>query len=624
MALPIADFISFLQERGVLVRSYQDVYRWSIQHVGEFWSCLWDFLEISGIKSEEHYALDSMKEARFFCGGTLNFAQNLLRGNAEDERLVFVGEDGRRMRFTLQELCERVAAIQQYFRHKGLQPGDRVVAYMPNTPEAVCAMLAVASLGGVWVCAGLELGCEVLSARFEQVEPRFLVTSWVLCPNTRARCDQVIKTLQERLHTLEATVVLPYAGTRPEEKSLGEVLISTAVDDRSLVFPQFPFDHPLYIVFSSGTTGKPKCIVHRAGGVLLQHAKEHVLHCGLTQEDRAFFHSTCSWMMWHWSVSMLMTQATLYMFDGNVFAKGGRALLDMAHEEKLTFFGASASYYDFAVKLRHRLDLSSVRCVTSTGSVLLPKVARALNEDVFPQAKVYSISGGTDLLSCFVIGNQMTPIVHGEIQGAGLGMDVAVMNDQGTAVFEDKGELVCRKPFPSMPLGFFGDANGALYHRAYFSCYENIWTQGDFAMHKKDGTFILYGRSDNTLNPGGVRVGTAEIYALLCDFAWIKESIMTTMLSAGRERMVLLVVLEEGSSLTDEMKAMVRRHLRDKGSPHFVPAYIHQMSDLPRTHNGKLSEKAAKTVLHDGGAVHENLQDPRVLNELAELRALYN
>ena len=621
MTLPIEHFLTFLGERGHTFKSYQDLYQWSVRDLESFWSCVWDFVGVTGLKTDRHSVQGSMHEACFFQGSTLNVAEHFLRGSGHKERLVFHNDRGHRCTLTMRDMRERVAALQDYFRRKGLAPGDRVAAYMPSTPEAVLALLAVVSLGGVWSCAGLELGSEVLLPRLEQVEPRFLVASWG--PHQKERACDVVQALQRGLPTVESTLLLPYAGIPLGEHCLGEELAHERRSEEALVFPQLPFDHPLYVVFSSGTTGKPKCIVHRAGGVLLQHAKEHILHCGLQKGDRFFFYSTCSWMMWQWSISVLMTEACLVLFDGSSLRDGGKILLTLAQEEKVTFFGSSASYYELIVKHKNLPALPSVRTVASTGSVLMKSVEESMRKSLFPSARIYSISGGTDLLSCFVIGNPLTPSTPGVIQGAGLAMDVAVVNDQGTNVYDQKGELVCRKPFPSMPLTFLGEGGAEAYYATYFSAYPGMWKQGDFALQHKDGSFILYGRSDSVLNPGGVRVGTGEIYAILHKIPWIRESLMTTVLTRGKEKMILLLVLHDGEELSQERCAYVRQHLRDEGSVYFMPAYVHAVPLLPRTHNGKVSEKAARNALHGCAVYQDALQDSQALNVLKHLYALY-
>jgi len=619
--LPISQFMAYVRRCGVEVKTYAELYRWSTESMGDFWSCVWDFLGIQGDKSDVHKRLDSVEHGKFFIGSTLNFAYNILC-DAKRQGLRFVGSDGHEWSLGIPVMRQKVASIQAYLRQCGVTVGDHVAAYMPNTPESILAMLAVTAMGGVWVCAGWELGADTVVTRFAEVRPTVLITSCDAQHQMDPKVVSVVQRLQRDIDSIGHTLVLPHANRLVHGDAPGQVVLDQEGVGEDINYVTLPFDHPLYVVFSSGTTGKPKCIVHRAGGVLLQHAKEHILHCSLGPEDRAMFYSTCSWMMWHWSVGMLFTGAQVVLSDIPLLSQNGRALLDMVNRESLSFFGASASYYEWIVRLSQQCSLPSLRCVASTGSVLLADVAQAMEERLFPNARVYSISGGTDLLSCFVIGNPLTPIVPGVIQGAGLGMDVAVVDSSGRIVEGQKGDLVCRRPFPSRPLQFLNDESGARYHDAYFAHFDGFWRQGDWAMQHADGSFVLYGRSDTVLNPGGVRVGTAEIYALLNGFSWLKESLVTTIISKGKERLILLVVMADGEALTDQREAVIRQHLKVQGAAHFVPAYIHQLEGLPRTHNGKLSEKAAQSILH-GGSVEHDLRDPAVLGEIQSIYQRY-
>ncbi|MCY4414242.1 MAG: acetoacetate--CoA ligase [Alphaproteobacteria bacterium] len=615
----LSAFQQYINNKGTPIQNYQELYDWSVRNKEDFWSFVWDFCHVVGDKKDCHERLDSMHDAQFFVGSQLNFVENLLQGDDDQEALVFMAEHQKRYALSWRKVRRKVAFMQAYLRKKGLKKGDYVAAYLPTTPEAVIAQLAALSLGAVWVCVGYELGAVTLAERFEQIKPKFLFFS--LSPLVDTVCD-VVSHLEKTLPTLEGIFRLSYAGDIgdiAESCTQGWELVDGEEDCNTLIFPRFPFDHPLYVVFSSGTTGKPKCLVHRAGGVLLQHKKEHTLHCDIHKGDRIFFFSTCSWMMWHWSVSALASKATVCMYDGNPFAQKGSALLNFAKEEKLTFFGASATYYDFIVRRLHDFSLPHVRCAASTGSVLMKEVAQVLNDAIFPSARIYSISGGTDILSCFVIGNTETPIKCDEIQGAGLGMDVAVFDREKKEVRGVKGELVCRSPFPTMPLEFLGDQDGSVFRQSYFHTHPSVWYQGDYALQTETGSFVLYGRSDSLLNLGGVRVGSGEIYALLRHLSYIQESLVTEGSVNDKRRMVLFVVLAEGHTVTDDLRSDIRSYLREKGSVHFVPTYIIQVEALPKTHSGKVSEKSVRQALCNEEGDVSALANPESLSAIKDL-----
>lgn len=604
----IEHFKCFVEsETGLIFADYSAMHAWSVRENSTFWTLWWrygDFVERDNASYE--HDIDGMR-ARFFKNTHLNFAENMLRGDSDATAIVSEDDSAVSWSLSYGQLKDRVAAMQKKLRNLGLRQGDRVVGYLPNTPEAVISMLAVTSLGGVWSCCGWELGANLVDRRFEILKPSFLVISG---SDKGEEIESKLVT-SKGLSQVHAVLSVGYMGELPQTRRFDHTPIDFNVSSYEMIFPKFRFNDPLYIVFSSGTTGAPKCMVHSIGGVLIQHKKEHVLHCEISAKDRVLFYTTPSWMMWHWLVSVLSSQAAIVLYHGSVLAGSGRHLLDYAKRSNVTVFGASASYYELVTKRSGVYEVPKVHCVLSTGSVLSQKVAEKI-EGLFRCPSVYSISGGTDILSCFVLGNALSPVVHGTTPGAGLGMDVCVYNAEGRAVFEEKGELVCRKPFPSMPLYFYEDEDGSRYMASYFQQFPQVWAQGDFALQDAEGRFVIYGRSDTVLNPGGVRIGTAEIYNILKALPYIADALMT-MVTRVRERLLLLVVIQDEEGLTPERVQEIRVCLEKEGSPAFVPFFIESVIGVPRTHNGKLAEKAVLKVLKGEKVDTEGLSNPDIL-----------
>ena len=637
-----AEMTRFLREVGRTVpqvADYASLYRWSVTEPAAFWAKMWEFGGVVASKPAdkvvEHF--DRMPGARWFPGARLNFAENLLRHRDDREALVAWNEEGRQGSMTYAELYAEVARLARALRGLGVEPGDRVAGFLPNLPQTIIAMLATASLGAVWSSCSPDFGVKGVLDRFGQIQPRvlFCADGYRFGGKTfdsLARVREVALALPE----IERIVVVPYQNAAPEvdfvEFDGRAVLWNDFVNDRSeaeIDFAQLPFDHPLYIMYSSGTTGLPKCMVHGAGGTLLQHLKELMLHVDLRREDRIFYFTTCGWMMWNWLVSSLAVGATVLLYDGSPVKPTADILFDLAARERMNIFGTSAKYLSLVekegVRPRRNHDLSALRTVLSTGSPLLPEsydyVYRELGEDLC----LSSISGGTDLISCFALGNPIGPVYRGELQTRGLGMKVEVFNDDGQPVVGEKGELVCSAPFPSMPVGFWSDPDGEKYHQAYFDVYPNVWRHGDWAEVTEHGGMIIYGRSDATLNPGGVRIGTAEIYRQVEQIEEVVEGLVVGQEWQGDVRIVLFVRLREGLALDNTLRDTIRRQVRQNASPYHVPKKIVQVADLPRTLSGKITELAVRNILHgrpvknaDALANPEALKLYENLSELAE------
>jgi len=603
--------------KSIVIDGYQDLHAWSINNIGEFWSEIWEFCGVVGDKGEVFFEPNnSMLNANFFPEARLNFAENLLNNKKvkeSDDALVFWGEDRVKTRLSWQELKADVSRMAQALRASGLVAGDRVAAYMPNMPETIVAMLAVSSIGAIWSSCSPDFGVRGVLDRFGQIEPKILIAADGYFYggkeiNNREKIEEII----DQLPSLEQLVLVPYLGT-VSDKDLGEPSVASRVKntvyqdylkvfERSvIVFEQLPFDHPLFILFSSGTTGAPKCIVHGAGGTLLQHLKEHQLHNDVKPADRLFYFTTCTWMMWNWLVVGLASEATVLLYDGNPFYPSPTVLFDYADAESMTHFGTSAKYIDALKKeklnIAKSFDLKSLRVMNSTGSPLLAESFDYVYEFIKPEIYLASISGGTDIISCFVLGDPSSNLYRGEIACCGLGMAVEIWDDEGVAIREEKGELVCVKAFPSMPVYFWGDANKAKYEATYFERYGDVWAQGDYAEITENNGLIIYGRSDATLNPGGVRIGTAEIYRQVDTMDEVQESVVIGQNYSGDVRIVLFVVMAQGRQLNEELCVQIKTKIRSGASPRHVPAVILQVDDIPRTKSGKISELAVRDAV---------------------------
>ncbi|MFQ5700544.1 MAG: acetoacetate--CoA ligase [Acidobacteriota bacterium] len=615
------------------VNDYASLYHWSIASPELFWPAIWDFC---GIRAEQHGASvleepDRMPGARWFSGARLNFAENLLRFADQRPAISFRAEDGTRRRLTYRELHEEVSGLARALRETGLRPGDRVASFMPNIPETLIAMLAVTSLGATWSSCSPDFGLSGVADRFEQIRPKILFTADGYRYNGK-RYDSLerVRGLADRLPDLEKIIVVPYLDHQPDISRIRSAVASTAFAARSsdaIDFAPLPFDHPVYILFSSGTTGVPKCIVHGAGGTLIQHLKELVLHTDLRREDTIFYFTTCGWMMWNWLASSLAVGATVQLYDGSPMHPDPGTLWRMAAEEGVTIFGTSAGYLaaqeKAGVRPGREYDLAALRAVLSTGSPLAPEGFDFVYRDIKRDVQLSSISGGTDIISCFGLGNPIGPVYRGEIQTRGLGMKVAVLDDAGRPLRGVKGELCCLAPFPSMPVGFFDDPGGRRYHAAYFERFEDTWAHGDYAELTDHDGLIIYGRSDATLNPGGVRIGTAEIYRVVEKIPEVLECMAIGQAWAESTRIILFVVLKTGCRLDDTLRETIRRRLRTEASPRHVPAKILQIEEVPRTISGKIVELAVTDVIHGRPVKNRDaLARPEALDQFRDLPQL--
>ena len=624
--------------RRLVGADYAHLHAWSVEHAEEFWASVWKFGEVRGeMGATVVVGREKMPGAQWFPEARLNFAENLLRRRDDADALVFWGEDKVKGRASHAELYRAVAQTAAALRAMGVTRGDRVAAYLPNLPATVVAMLAAASIGAIFSSASPDFGVQGVLDRFGQIEPKLLFTCDGYWYNGKViDCLGKVAEIAARLPSLERVVVVPYAGnaaggsgdiaTVRHGVSLADFLAPHA-DERGIRFEQLPFDHPLYIMYSSGTTGVPKCIVHCAGGALLQHIKEHQLQGDVHADDRLFYFTTCGWMMWNWLVTGLASGATLLLYDGSPFVGRGNILFDYADAEAMTHFGTSAKFIDAIAKIdlkpRQTHSLKPLRAMFSTGSPLVAEGFDYVYAGIKRDIQLASVSGGTDIISCFVIGNPNGPVHRGEIQCAGLGMAVEVFDDLGRPVRGEKGELVCTRSFPVMPIGFWNDADGAKYHAAYFERFENVWCHGDFAEITGHGGFIIYSRSDATLNPGGVRIGTAEIYRQVEKLHEVVESIVIGQDwppgSTGDVRVVLFVKLREGLAHDEALEKRIKQVIRDNTTPRHVPARILQVADIPRTKSGKIVELAVRNVVHGNPVKNvEALANPEALEHFRD------
>jgi acetoacetyl-CoA synthetase len=627
----ITAFIARVNEQHQLhLRDSDALYHWSIEEPEKFWCAIWDFGQVIAETRGARTLIDGAKMpgAQWFPDARLNFAENLLRRRDASDALVFWGEDKVRWRLSHEQLYDAVSRAAQALRAEGVQTGDRVAAFMPNLPDTVIFMLATASIGAVWSSCSPDFGVQGVLDRFGQIEPKLLlaVEGYYYNGKTIDTLARVAEIAAE-LPSLRRVVVSSYTRAQPDISTIPRAV---HLEDfvaphraRAIQFTQMPFAHPLYIVFSSGTTGVPKCIVHGAGGTLLQHLKEHRLHTDVKPGDRLFYFTTCGWMMWNWLVSGLASEATLLLYDGSPFYPGHRVLFDFADAENMNMFGTSAKYLDALNKvgakpaLSHRLR--SLRTMTSTGSPLMAEGFDYVYQHIKKDILLSSISGGTDILSCFVLGDPTLPVYRGEIQRPGFALKVEVFDEAGQSVIGEKGELVCSAPFPSMPVAFWNDADGSKYRAAYFQRFPGVWHHGDYMEITARGGAIIYGRSDATLNPGGVRIGTAEIYRQVEQLDEVLESLVIGQQWQNDVRVVLFVRLRDGLSLDDALITRIKRQISLNTTPRHVPAKIISVGDIPRTKSGKIVELSVRNVVH--GLPVKNLEalaNPEALEQFRD------
>jgi acetoacetyl-CoA synthetase len=631
----LTHFMRFVRERHhAPVPDYAALHRWSTEFPENFWRALWDFCEIRAQTRATQILEDGnrMPGARWFVDARLNYAENLLRSDGDTPAIIFRNERGQRREISWRELRRETARIADGLRAAGVQPGDRVAGYLPNIPETVIAMLATTSLGAIWSSCSPDFGLSGVLDRFGQITPKVLFAAdGYRYAGKTLDCMPTVRAVKQQIASIECVVLVPYSNAQPALDSIDGAVAFADFGNAAtqLSFEQLPFDHPAFIVYSSGTTGVPKCIVHGAGGALLQQMKEHALHSDMGPDDRYFYYTTTGWVMWNALASGLATGATIVLFDGAPLQPDPRVLWRMAHDERVTIFGTSprflASCEQAGIRPRREFELSALRTIISTGAPLNPSSYRYVYREVKPDVLLASISGGTDLMACFGGGCPVQPVYEGEIQALSLGMKTEVFDDAGQPLQGEPGELVCSAPFPSVPIGFWGDAGGARFHGTYFARYPNVWWHGDLATITPRGGLVVHGRSDTVLNPGGVRIGTAEIYRQVEKIEEVAESIAISQQWQDDVRIVLFVRLREGLTLDDKLRDRIRTTIRGNTTPRHVPARIVQALDLPRTINGKLVELAVREVVH-GRAVKNTdaLANPQALDyfkDLPELQA---
>ena len=618
-------------------KEYKKIHDWSVKKSTDFWSYFWDFSKIKGDKSDKKIKKSKTFYKNYFLPGSkLNFTENLLSKNNEEKALTFISENGFREEKNWKDLNINVSKLTDFLETMGIKKGDRVSAYLPNITETVEIFLASSAIGAIWSSCSPDFGAKGVIERFSQVKPKILfIIDRYFYNGKEINVQNRLLDIVSKISSIKHIVIVKYPGQRQLIKrfNIRKVNIhnfSKIKSKKKIIkkkFKRFDFEHELAILYSSGTTGKPKCICHRTGGVLIQHKKEHQLHCDIKEGDNVFYFTTCGWMMWNWLVSALASKASIVLFDGFPMHKNKDLLFKIAEKEKISLLGVSAKFIDQLKKLKlnikSKFKLRYLKTICSTGSPLSSEGFEYIYRNVKKNVHLSSISGGTDIVSCFVLGNIFSPVFSGEIQNNGLGMDADVFSERGESILNQKGELVCKSPFPSMPNKFWNDPGGKKYQSAYFLKYKNIWYHGDYAERKKNGGYIIYGRSDATLNPGGVRLGTAEIYSVIENFKEVKESIVVGQKWDNDVRIILFVVMSKSSSLNDDIILRLKKRIRSEASPRHVPSKIIQVSDIPRTKNGKIVELAVKNTIE--GSKIKNIQalaNPKVLNEFKNLKQL--
>ena len=612
--------------------NYTDLHRWSVEHLEEFWQQIIRIGEVKFVK-EPSSILDTkhdIKTASFFYDGKLSFTDHILRHRGAKPAIVFFGEDGRRQELSFDDLREAVSNIAAGLKEIGIAQGDRVVGFLPNCPEAIIAMLATTSLGAVWSSCSPDFGVGGVVDRFGQISPKVIFTADGYLYNGKYHDSlRIVKEIIKEIPSIDKTVIVTFIKRPSDISSIPGSMFweELKISDSTLENLPQDFNHPLYIMYSSGTTGIPKCIIHGVGGTLVQHLKEHILHCDIESRDKVFFFTTCGWMMWNWLVTVLAIGATIYLYDGSPFAQKGKILWKIASEEKLTIFGAGAKFFSstqkFGYKPNKDLDFNFLKTILSTGSVLAHETFDFLYEDVKKDVLVASISGGTDIISCFAGGNPILPVRRGELQCLALGMDVKIFNEDGVSIHQESGELVCCNPFPSMPVGFWDDDNNEKYYSAYFKKYSGVWAHGDYAEVTSENGLIIHGRSDAVLNPGGVRIGTAEIYRQVEKLEEILESIAIAQELESDTRIILFVVIKDGFELDINLKKIIKDMIRKNTTPRHVPEVILDVPDIPRTISGKIVELAVRNIVH-GKAVKniDALANPEALEYFKDIKEL--
>ena len=619
-----------------LNNDFKKILDWSIKNSSDFWSSFWDFAKINGIKSNKKIKKSKIFYKNLFLPGSkLNFANNLLAKNNKEKAATFISENGFREERNWQKLNESTNKLVQFLKNKKIKKKDRVAAYMPNTIETVEAFIATSAIGAIWSSCSPDFGVKGVIERFSQINPKILfITDQYFYNGKQINIIDRLPEILKAIPSIKNVVVTNYPGKSyiKYKKKIKKVNLTSwiklmKINIKDMIYPNFDFEHELAILYSSGTTGKPKCICHRTGGVLIQHKKEHQLHCDIKEGDNVFYFTTCGWMMWNWLISSLASKASIVLFDGSPMFKKDDLLLKIADKEKITLLGVSAKYIDalrkFKPTIKYRYKLNKLKTICSTGSPLSNDGFKYVYQNIKKDVHLSSISGGTDIVSCFVLGNIYQPVHMGEIQNKGLALNVDILNDKGKSIKNSKGELVCKNPFPTMPLKFWNDKNDNKFKDAYFNRFPNTWHHGDFAEIKTTRGFVIHGRSDTTLNPGGVRLGTAEIYSEVEKFKEIKESIVVGQSWDNDIRIVLFIVMNTKFFLTEDLLKKIKAQVRKNASPRHVPSKVIVVKDIPRTKSGKIVELAVKNTIEGNNIKNEEaLANPKALEQFKGLKEL--
>ena len=619
-----------------LNNDFKKILDWSIKYSSDFWSSFWDFAKINGIKSNKKIKKSKIFYKNLFLPGSkLNFANNLLAKNNKEKAATFISENGFREERNWQKLNESTNKLVQFLKNKKIKKKDRVAAYMPNTIETVEAFIATSAIGAIWSSCSPDFGVKGVIERFSQINPKILfITDQYFYNGKQINIIDRLPEILKAIPSIKNVVVTNYPGKSyiKYKKKIKKVNLTSwiklmKINIKDMIYPNFDFEHELAILYSSGTTGKPKCICHRTGGVLIQHKKEHQLHCDIKEGDNVFYFTTCGWMMWNWLISSLASKASIVLFDGSPMFKKDDLLLKIADKEKITLLGVSAKYIDalrkFKPTIKYRYKLNKLKTICSTGSPLSNDGFKYVYQNIKKDVHLSSISGGTDIVSCFVLGNIYQPVYMGEIQNKGLALNVDILNDKGKSIKNSKGELVCKNPFPTMPLKFWNDKNDNKFKDAYFNRFPNTWHHGDFAEIKTTRGFVIHGRSDTTLNPGGVRLGTAEIYSEVEKFKEIKESIVVGQSWDNDIRIVLFIVMNTKFFLTEDLLKKIKAQVRKNASPRHVPSKVIVVKDIPRTKSGKIVELAVKNTIEGNNIKNEEaLANPKALEQFKGLKEL--